>query len=88
MKISSELSDTQCGFKIYRGDVARNLYGQCVTDGFMFDLEIIMRAEKQGYRIKEFPIDWTCDRDSRLSPAKSLWRVLRELITIKRIPAK
>lgn len=88
MKISSELSDTQCGFKIYRGDVARDLYGQCVTDGFMFDLEIIMRAEKQGYRIKEFPIDWTCDRDSRLSPAKSLWRVLRELITIKRIPAK
>lgn len=88
MKISSELSDTQCGFKIYRGDVARNLYGQCVTDGFMFDLEIIMRAKKQGYRIREFPIEWTCDRDSRLSPAKSLWRVLRELITIKQIPAK
>jgi len=88
IKISSELTDTQCGFKIYRGDVARSLYGQCVTDGFMFDLEIIMRAEKQGYRIKEFPVDWTCDRDSRLSPARSLWRVLSELISIKRIPAK
>jgi len=88
IKISSELTDTQCGFKIYRGDVAGTLYGQCVTDGFMFDLEIIMRAEKQGYRIKEFPVDWTCDRDSRLSPARSLWRVLSELISIKRIPAK
>jgi len=88
MKIPSELADTQCGFKIYRGDVARSLYAQCVTDGFMFDLEIILRAKKQGYHIKDFPIEWTCDRDSRLSPAKSLWRVLRELITIKRILAK
>ena len=88
MKIPSELADTQCGFKIYRGDVARELYEKCVTDGFMFDLEIIMRAEKQGYHIKEFPIEWTCDRDSRLSPARSLWRVLRELITIKQILAK
>ena len=85
MKISSKPTDTQCGFKIYRGDVARNLYAKCVTYGFMFDLEIIMRAEKQGYHIKEFPIEWTCDRDSRLSPARSLWRVLRELKTIKRM---
>lgn len=88
MRITSELSDTQCGFKIYRGDVARDLYGQCFTNGFMFDLEIIVRAEKQGYRIKEFPIEWTCDRDSRLSPTRSLWCVLRELITIKRTLAK
>ena len=88
MRISCELTDTQCGFKIYQGDVARNLYAQSVTNGFMFDLEIIMRAEKQGYRIKEFPIEWTCDRDSRLSPARSLWHVLRELITIKRMASK
>lgn len=88
MRISAEFTDTQCGFKIYRGDVARNLYGQCVTDGFMFDIEIIMRAQKQGFRIKEFPIQWTCDRDSRLSPARNLWRVLFELITIKRTLAK
>jgi dolichyl-phosphate beta-glucosyltransferase len=88
MRITSGLSDTQCGFKIYRGDVARDLYGQCFTNGFMFDLEIIVRAEKQGYRIEEFPIEWTCDRDSRLSPTRSLWRVLRELMTIKRTLAK
>ncbi|MHC4423284.1 MAG: glycosyltransferase [Planctomycetota bacterium] len=88
MRISCELTDTQCGFKIYRGDVARNLYTQCVTDGFMFDLEIIIQAEKQGYRIKEFPIEWSCDRDSRLSPARSLWHVLRELKTIKRMASE
>lgn len=84
MKVPAEFTDTQCGFKIYKGDVARHLYSECITDGFIFDVEIILRARKEGYHIKEFPIDWTCDRDSRLSPTRSSWRVLSELITIKR----
>ena len=88
MKIPAEFTDTQCGFKIYKGDVARRLYGECITDGFTFDIEIIMRAQKEGYRIKEFPIDWTCDPDSRLSPTRSSWCVLSELLTIRRIMAK
>jgi dolichyl-phosphate beta-glucosyltransferase len=88
MKIPAEFTDTQCGFKIYKGDVARHLYGECITDGFTFDIEIIMRAQKEGYKIKEFPIDWTCDRDSRLSPTRSSWSVLTELLTIRRVMAK
>jgi dolichyl-phosphate beta-glucosyltransferase len=84
MKIPVELTDTQCGFKIYRGEVARLLYGQCETTGFMFDIEIIRRAINQHYRIAEFPIDWTCDPDSRLSPTKSFWRILSELLKIKK----
>jgi dolichyl-phosphate beta-glucosyltransferase len=83
MKIPPELTDTQCGFKIYKGDVARHLYGECITDGFAFDIEIIVRAQKEGYRIKEFPINWACDRDSRLSPSRSLKHVLSELSKIK-----
>jgi dolichyl-phosphate beta-glucosyltransferase len=83
MKVPSEFTDTQCGFKIYKGDAARHLYGECITDGFIFDIEIILRARKEGYHIQEFPIDWTCDRDSRLSPTRSSWRVISELITIK-----
>jgi dolichyl-phosphate beta-glucosyltransferase len=84
MKIPAEFTDTQCGFKMYKGDVARHLYGEAITDGFTFDIEIIMRAQIEGYRIKEFPIDWTCDRDSRLSPTRSSWRVLSELLRIRR----
>jgi len=88
MKIPAEFTDTQCGFKIYLGDVARRLYGECITDGFAFDIEIIIRAQKEGYRIKEFPVDWACDRDSRLSPTRSSWRVLHELMKIKRVLSK
>jgi len=88
MNISPEYTDTQCGFKVYRGDIARNLYSQCVIDGFMFDIETIVRAEKMGYRIREFPVEWTNDRDSRLSPVRSFRSVLKELFAIKQTMAK
>jgi dolichyl-phosphate beta-glucosyltransferase len=88
MKIPAEFTDTQCGFKMYKGDIARHLYGEAITNGFTFDIEIIMRAQQEGYRIKEFPIDWTCDRDSRLSPTRNSWQVLTELLTIRRTLSK
>jgi dolichyl-phosphate beta-glucosyltransferase len=88
MKMPSEITDSQCGFKIYNGNVARNLYGRCITDGFMFDIEIILRAQKQGYRTKEFPVEWTCDRDTRLSLTQNFLRVIFELIAIKRALAE
>ena len=81
------LTDTQCGFKVYRGNVARELYGQCVTDGFLFDIEIILRAVKKGYRIGEFPVQWACDRDTRLSVARTPWPVLSELRALRRAMA-
>jgi len=85
MGIPFELTDTQCGFKVYRGDIAKTLYGQCTTDGFMFEVEIILRALKRGYHMREFPIEWTADRDSRLSVIRSPRRIIPELITIKRV---
>jgi dolichyl-phosphate beta-glucosyltransferase len=84
IKIDPLLTDTQCGFKIYQGDIARELYSQCITDGFMFDIEVILRAQTAGCKINEFPIEWTCDIDSRLSPTRSFANIVFELITIKR----
>lgn len=83
LQIPADLTDTQCGFKVYKGDVARELYSQCESDGFMFDIEIILRAQKEGYRIKEFPIEWTCDLDSRLKLSRTPWPVIFELRAIK-----
>jgi dolichyl-phosphate beta-glucosyltransferase len=88
LTLPAGLSDTQCGFKVYRGDVARKLYSRCTTDGFMFDVEVILRAQRADYRIQEFPVEWVCDLDSRLSVVRTPWPVLRELIAIKRQLAK
>jgi dolichyl-phosphate beta-glucosyltransferase len=85
MGIPTELTDTQCGFKIYRSDVARRLYGQAITDGSAFDVEIIMRAREAGYRIREFPLRWSCDPDSRHSIIASVWHFPRELWRIRRV---
>lgn len=79
------LSDTQCGFKLYHGDIARELYGQAVADGFLFDIEIIMRALAKKYRICEFPIEWRADPDSRLSPRRHSASVLTELWALKKL---
>jgi hypothetical protein len=84
MGVPAELTDTQCGFKIYRGDVGRHLYGECIIDGYTFDIEVVLRALKEGYKIKEFAIDWVCDPDSRLSPVRNSWQILRELLRIRR----
>ena len=85
MRIPGVYTDTQCGFKMYRGSVARSLYEQCVTEGFMFDVEILLRAKKRGITIREFPIEWTCDRDSRVAPMHNSLAILVELRRIKKI---
>ena len=88
LQIPRHLTDTQCGFKIYKGNIARELYSRCISDGFMFDIEIILRAQEQGYRIAEFPVEWTCDLDSRLSLTRTPWPVISELKAVKRAISK
>jgi dolichyl-phosphate beta-glucosyltransferase len=82
--VPPELTDTQCGFKIYRGNVARELFAECQSDGFLFDVEILLRGLKRGYRVKEFPVEWRCDWDSRLRPGRTGLKVASELMAIKK----
>ncbi|MCP4727029.1 MAG: glycosyltransferase [bacterium] len=85
LHIPSELTDTQCGFKIYERETARLLYDQCITEGFLFDVEVILRARKQDFKIREFPVEWKIDPDSRLSITGHAFGVLKELIALKRL---
>ena len=83
LKLPSFITDTQCGFKFFRGDVIRKLGKICKSDGFIFDLELILLALEKEYLICEFPIEWTCDRDSRLSLIRSLIPILSDLKKLK-----
>ena len=78
-------TDTQCGFKVYRGDIARGLFKRCVTTGFIFELEILLRALRRGYRIEEFPVELTCDLDTRLRPGSEASGVFKELLRVRSI---
>jgi dolichyl-phosphate beta-glucosyltransferase len=82
--IPAGLTDTQAGCKFYRGDAARRLYAACRSDGFAFDLEILMLSRQAGFRIKEFPVHWTSDPDSRLALIGSLPGLAVESFTLIR----
>lgn len=51
--------DPQCGFKMFRREVACQLFEQSSEPGYLFDLELLALARRCGYRIAEVPVDWT-----------------------------
>lgn len=73
------ISDTQCGFKLLRGDVARELFGEMVTPGFAFDVELLWLARRKGYRIAEVGVVWRNSPDSRVHPLLAPPRMLLEI---------
>ena len=83
MGVPQRLRDTQCGFKVYDGDAARRVYADCFTDGFMVDIELIRRACRRGLEIREFPVRWRNDADSRFRPLRGSWANFKELVLIR-----
>jgi glycosyltransferase involved in cell wall biosynthesis len=80
-------SDAQCGFKAVRADVARQLLPYVEDDGWFFDTELLLLAERNGLRIHEVPVDWVEDLDSRVAlvptiagDLRGLWRVRRSYL--------
>jgi dolichyl-phosphate beta-glucosyltransferase len=82
------IADTQCGFKAFTAPAARHLFGALETQGFGFDVEVLLRAQKAGYRIVEIPVNWTDQAGSKVrlltvAPAmlaqiaRARWRVGR-----------
>ena len=76
--------DTQCGFKAFTAEAARNLFRYARIDGWAFDLEILALARRRGYGIAEIGVEWKDDRRSRVNPLKDMWKVIREAMTIRR----
>jgi dolichyl-phosphate beta-glucosyltransferase len=76
--------DTQCGFKAFTAEAARDLFRYGRIDGWAFDLEILALARRRGFSIAEVGVAWQDDGRSRVNPLKDMWKVIREAITIKR----
>jgi dolichyl-phosphate beta-glucosyltransferase len=77
------IQDTQCGFKAFRRNVARHLFGKQMLVGFGFDVELLFLARKFGYAIEELPIDWYFDADTRVRPGIDSLRMLGEVLYIR-----
>lgn len=79
-------SDSQCGFKAWRRDAAKAVFSLCETDGWAFDIEALMIAEKLGYRITETAVRVInhSDSKSKINPVRDTAQMLRDLLRIKK----
>ncbi len=79
-----KISDAQCGFKGFDGEQGRKLFSLCTTDGFAFDLEVILIAQRVGIGIYEMPATIINHRDSKVNLIKDAPKMLREAFAIKK----
>jgi glycosyltransferase involved in cell wall biosynthesis len=76
--------DTQCGFKCFHSDVARDLFLNQTIDGWAFDVEVLFIALRRGYRVVEVPVQWYYRANSRISPIRDAINMVREVLQIRR----
>jgi dolichyl-phosphate beta-glucosyltransferase len=74
--------DTQCGFKLMRTAVARELLEQQLVSGYAFDVELLMRARARGLRVAEVPVTYVHDHDSRVNPLTASPRMALDLMRL------
>lgn len=78
--------DTQCPFKLFTREAVARSVPQCTSDGWGFDVEVLLVASRAGYRIEEIPVRWSFVGGStvRANP-QTVLRTLRELLAIRRM---
>jgi glycosyltransferase involved in cell wall biosynthesis len=75
--------DTQCGFKCFRREVARDILPLQTIDGWAFDVELLFIALRRGYHVVEVPVDWYYGENSRISPVRDTINMIREVLRIR-----
>lgn len=79
-------SDSQTGCKGFTGDAAKAVFSQCETDGFAFDLEAILIAEKLGFSVEEMPVKilYNPDGASKIHLVRDTFKMMRDVRRIRR----
>ena len=77
------ISDTQCGFKLFRGPAADTLFGELRTEGFGFDVELLLLARRRGYRVTEVAINWADQPGSKVGVLKDGPRMLAQILAAR-----
>jgi dolichyl-phosphate beta-glucosyltransferase len=75
--------DTQCGFKLFRADVAHRVFAGLITDGFGYDPEVLYRARRQGVKIAEVPVVWRNSAPTKVSALSSSFDMFKHVIRIR-----
>lgn len=71
--------DTQCGFKAFTAEAAEKIFSQVKTVGWGFDVEVLALAQKMGYRIREIPVHWVNDENSKVGASAYITTLIETL---------
>ena len=83
--VIKDFKDTQCGFKLFKKEVAKKIFSQLKTEGFAFDVEVLARGKKENFKIAEVGVLWYNSPESKVSILKSPFKMFLELNRIKKI---
>lgn len=81
----THFSDAQCGFKFVTREVVEKIVPQILDQSWFFDTEMLVLAEKQGYRIKDLPVIWIEDDDSRVKIVQTAWDDIKGVMRLRRL---
>jgi dolichyl-phosphate beta-glucosyltransferase len=82
------IQDTQCGFKLFTRHAARYLFSQLKITGLAFDVELLYLAHRAGFSVKELPVQWRQNSDSRVKLGIDSAQMLRDVLSIPVLHAK
>jgi len=75
--------DTQCGFKLFKKEVARKIFSKQKINGFSFDVEVLFIAKKYGYKTKEIPVIWSNSLGSKVNPVLDSIKMFLGILKIR-----
>ena len=78
-----KISDTQCGFKLYKSNIAKKIFSKIKTNGYMHDLEICIISKKMKHIICELPVIWKHKNQGKISFLKDSIKIISSLVMIK-----
>ena len=79
----TRFTDAQCGFKAISRGAAQALLPHVRDNGWFFDTELLVTAEKRGFRIADIPVVWRDDPDTRVAILSTAWRDLKGLLRLR-----
>ncbi len=81
--LMKDFKDTQCGFKLFKKAAAQKIFNLQTIDGFGFDIEILYIAKKHGFKIKELPVSWFNDKNTKVDFMRDSMRMLADIFRIR-----
>jgi dolichyl-phosphate beta-glucosyltransferase len=78
------LNDTQCGFKCFTHQAARDLFEKQILTGWSFDIELLFIARQRGYLITEVAIPWFYHQESKVHAVRDALKILIDIRTIRK----